>query len=128
MKKKSIFKIKKPWQAVVAGIIAGVVSVGVILCVLAAVLVNYDIPAEYVRYLLAVPAVLSGIIAGAITGKNVKSRSFLWGSGSALAVSIMLLLILLIVNSFSIDWISFLLLPIFVFSGSVGGIVSSNLK
>lgn len=128
MKKKSLFKIKKPWQAVVAGIVAGAISAGVILCVLAAILVNYDIPADYVRYLLAVPAVLSGLTAGVITGKYVKSRSFLWGSISSASAAIIMIFTLLIVNSFNVDLLTFVLIPIFVLTGSIGGIISSNLK
>lgn len=128
MKKKSFFRIRNTWQAVVSGIIAGVISVTVLICLLAAVLVKFDIPSEYVKYLWIVPAVLAGLISGGITGKNVKTKGFLWGCVSASAVSIINVAVLLFVNSFYIDPLTFLIIPVFALFGSIGGIISANLK
>lgn len=128
MKKKSFLRIRNTWQSVFGGIVIGLASVAVIICLLAVILVKFDIPTEYFKYLWFIPAVLSGLIAGAFTGKYVKSKSFLWGSLSAFAVGVICLLILLLVNSFAIDLITPLILPVFLLSGAIGGIVAANLK
>ncbi len=128
MKKNSFFRIRNTWQAVLSGIIAGIFSVIAVVCLLAVVLVKFDIPFEYVKYLWIVPSVLAGLISGGITGKHVKSKGFLWGCASASVVSIISISLLLFVNSFSVDLITFLIIPVFALSGSVGGIVAANLK
>ncbi len=128
MKRKSFFRIRNTWQSVFAGVFIGLVSVAVIICLLGVVLVKFDIPTEYVKYLWFIPAVLSGLISGGFTGKYVKSKSFLWGSASAFAVSVICFMILLLVNSFAIDLVTPLILPVFSICGAIGGIVAANLK
>ena len=128
MKKKSAFRIKKTWQAVIYGIIFALIVSSVVVCLLAGLLVKFDIPSEYVKFLWFVPAVLAGVISGGVTGKHVRAKGFLWGSVASLSAGCICLLILLFVNFFSIDIISYLILPVFAVAGSAGGIISSNLK
>ncbi len=128
MKKKRFFRIRNNTQAVTLGIITGIIAVISIVCVLSAILVNIDIPFEYVRYLLFVPSVLAGLVAGAATGLHVKTKSFLWGGLSSLIVGVISILVLLAVNSFCIEFIVLLILPVFALCGSIGAILTSNLK
>lgn len=128
MKKKNLFRIRNNYQAVIFGVIIGIFTLIAILSLLAVILVKIDIPSENVKYLLFVPAVVSGLISGSVSGKHVKTKGFLWGSISGLSVGIITLAVLLIYNMFSVSVITYLLVPVFALTGSVGGIVSANLK
>ena len=128
MKKKRLFRIRNNTQAIIAGIIVGIIAVITIVCMLSAILVNVDVPFEYVRYLWFAPAVLAGLVSGAVSGLYVKTKCFLRGGLSSLIVGILTILVLLFVNSFFIDLIIFLILPVFALCGSIGAIFTSNLK
>ncbi len=126
--RKNAFRIKKTWQGVVVGSFFGIAVTFACILLLASVLVRYDIPIASVKYLLFVPAVLSGLASGGITGKFVHSKGFLWGFAASLSVAVILVLVLLSVNSFNVNMLIFLLIPAYAVPGSVGGIIASNLK
>lgn len=128
MKKKKLLRIRNTRQAVIYGIFVGIAAVMAIVCLLAAVLVKFDIPAEYVKFLWFIPAAVAGILAGGITGKHVRANGFLWGSLSASVLSVICILVLLSINSFSVEWITFLIIPVFALCGSIGGIIAANMK
>lgn len=128
MKKKNLFRIRNNYQAVISGVISGLITAAAIFCLIALILVKFDVPSDKVKYLLFIPACLSGLISGGITGKHVKSKGFLWGSISGLAVGVIATAVLILYNMLSVSFITYLLIPVFALSGSLGGIVSANLK
>ena len=128
MKKKSLFRIRNNYQAVISGVIAGIFSMLAVICLLAVILVKFDIPSDFVRYLWFISALVSGLISGGFSGRYVKSKGFLWGCISAVITGITALVVLLLCNSFNISLFIFILLPVFALSGTAGGIISANLK
>ncbi len=128
MKRKNALRIKKTWQSITAGIVTGIIITVLIIMLLAGFLVKYDIPLNSVKFLLFIPAIISGFFAGAVTGKYVRSKGFLWGFVSSVSVAVVLLITLLLINSFSVNPIIILLIPVYAISGSIGGIITSNMK
>ena len=71
---------------------------------------------------------MSGVATGLFTGRVTKSKAVIWASLSAGISAVILLLFLLIFNSFIVNPVIFIIFPLFIISGAVGGIVSANLR
>lgn len=128
MKKKSLFKLKSTASCVAFGSVISFVFSVIILLILSAVLVNYDISKASVKYLWFIVAVIGGFAGGACCGKFVKSKGIIWGALSAVIVSLILIVIFYIFNTFNVSVFCFILMPIYAVFGALGGVISSNLR
>ena len=128
MKKKSLFRIRNNYQALLSGVITGIISLLAVICIIALILVKFDMPAAYVCYLWFIPSAVSGFISGGFSGRYVKSKGFLWGCLSASITGIISLSLLIFINSFNVSLFITALLPVFALTGAAGGILSANLK
>ena len=128
MKKKSIFRIRNNYQALISGVITGIISLLAVICIIALILVKFDIPTASVCYLWFIPSAVAGLISGGFSGRNVKSKGFLWGCLSATITGIISLTALILINSFDVSLFITALLPVFAVTGAAGGIISMNLK
>lgn len=125
--KKTLKNTNNVLKVLISVFIALLVS-ALILIIGAGILVKNDVSIELHKYFWLVLAAVSGIISGAFAGRITNSRGFLWGSLVGLISGIAIILVIYIVNSFSINMFTFFILPIFIIFGAVGGIISTNLK
>lgn len=89
---------------------------------------NNDIPNEILPIFWYIIITLSSFIGGFLTAKTQQSKGFLWGAMSGGVSSAFAFIILFLNCSMCINLNIFLLLPIGLIAGTVGGIISSNLK
>ena len=128
MSNRKLFRIKNNWQSVFVGIVGGFIIAFAVLMILSAVMVNYDIPSDSVKYFWFIISAISGFSAGAITGRLVKAKCFLWGSVAAGVLSLVCASMLTAINAFDVDFILLLMIPVCIVTGCVGGIISSNFR
>ena len=128
MKKKKLLKLDSVPAVMLISVMLGVIASTLCLILLSVILVNYDISHSVIKYFWIPVALTGGILTGLFCGKNVKSKGIIWGSAAAFAVSLIILLILLIFNGFSVSLFTLLPVPDYVLSGAVGGVISSNLR
>ena len=121
LKKSNVFII-------LVSVIAAFITSTVILLIGADILVKNDINLELLKYFWFVVSGISSLIAGLISGRMVRSKGIIWGSVSSFLYIITLMLIIASVNKFNISILLFILLPLSVFFGALGGVISSNLK
>ena len=108
--------------------ITGLSTLIVFLLISSGLIVKNDYNSDIYIYLWYISTVFSGFTAGIIAGRLCKSKGIIWGSLSSLIVSIIQILILCIINNFSINFIIFMLIPFCVIPGALGGILSSNFR
>ncbi|MBR3767900.1 MAG: TIGR04086 family membrane protein [Clostridia bacterium] len=128
MAKKKLIKSSSKIVNIALSTLFGVFSAVIILMLCAFVLVKNDIPSEYIKFFWIPVSIVSGLISGLLAGKLTQSRGIIWGSLSSLIVAVIAFLTIFIFNSFSINLLTFLIIPLTVLFGAVGGIISSNLK
>lgn len=126
MKKSSIKN--KSIKALIYSVLCGIASFIIFLLFFALILTKYDISHEKVKYFYIISSVFSGMITGGLSGKLASSKGIIWSSASSLIVSVFILLFILIFNSFNISAFTFLIFPVFIISGAISGIISSNLR
>jgi len=88
-----------------------------------------DFPLKYMSTAVIITTLLSIVIAGWISTKNVKSKG--WLNGAIVGFIYMLILYLvssIVYREFAINSYVLILLGIGILSGSIGGILGINLK
>ncbi|HOM03017.1 MAG TPA: TIGR04086 family membrane protein [Acetivibrio sp.] len=88
-----------------------------------------DFPLKYMSTAVIITTLLSIVIAGWISAKNVKSKG--WLNGAIVGFIYMLILYLIssiVYRDFAVNSYVLILLAIGVLSGSIGGILGINLK
>lgn len=125
---KRVLKKMNNFSKVFFSVLIGLIVAAAILIIFASVLVKNDISPEYLKYFWIILSALCGIISGGVAGKITDSRGFIWGSITSAIISICMLVFLFFINAFSLNIFSLLIIPVLVFFGALGGIISSNLK
>lgn len=113
---------------VIISVLIGLLSASVILVIFAAVMVKNDIQPDLLRYSWLIIGTICGLTGGGVAGRIISGKGFMWGSITGLITSIIILITILLVNKFSINLFIFLIIPITLFFGTLGGIISSNIK
>lgn len=126
-KNKLIRNESKIFKVVVCSISSILVKLFLIL--MAAIIISKnDIVPEILYLFWFVIAAISAFISGFAAGKIFRSKGFLWGAISGCSGALILILLLLVYSQFNFDFMIFMILPIEILTGSIGGIISSNLK
>lgn len=113
---------------VVIGAVISILLFVLLLCIFSYLIVKNDYPVEVYRYFWYIASAVAALTGGLASGRLCKSKGIIWGSLTAVIFGIVLISVLLAVNSFSVDFSIFLLLPVCIITGAAGGIISSNIK
>ncbi len=84
---------------------------------------------DNMNIIITVITVLSVLVAGFDTAKNAKSKGLLWGMFAGATYSlIMVLLGIVLVDNYSLDLQTVILISLSFLTGGVGGILGINIK
>ncbi len=128
MKKKLKLRITNTGQAIIAGTTSGIAGTLLSIALAAVILTKYDLPHEIFKYFYIFFSITGGLSSGFITGKYCRSKGVVWSSLAALTVSIILFMTVLIFNGFSVTIYTVVILPLYLLTGAISGIISSNLR
>lgn len=128
MKKKKLLKNNSPVSTVIISSVTGILLSLILMLFSALIMTKYDINKNLLIYFWISISVISGFFIGITAGKLSKSKGIIWGSLSALTVSVLNVLVLCIAVSFGASLTILSLIPAYTLPGAIGAVISSNFR
>lgn len=127
MQKRKSKKLNHTVKAILVGCIVGLTAAIIALLFSSFILVKNDIDPSYVKYIWVIIYFVLGCACGFTVGRTAKSKIFLWGFLTALAVALVLFIVCTTVVGFKIDAFAAVLIPTSAIAGTLSAILSSNI-
>lgn len=125
---KSKNRINPDLRRMIVGAITGITAFLVNSLLAAFILTKKDLSYPVVRYVVAAAAAFSAFLAGFAAKRKNHIKGFICGLSGGIAVLIAVMLLLVSFNGIKMAGESLLLIPIVLFCGAAGGIISSNMR
>lgn len=131
MKKRKQEKAKEKNQyvyCVIKGLIFGLASFLILISLFAFVITRIDLSENQIKICAVLCSALSSFIGGFSSTRSIRRKGVYLGAVTSLSMTVLIFLILLAVNGTDIGYTFFIVMPITLLTGSIGGISAVNIR